>query len=203
MEDLLPLLAIGAYWLVRAMRSTKRKQAGPRPAPTGAAKAPSPFEQLMLQLEEALDAPRDAAPADADAAAAPERSEEPPRPVERQAERPPAPRAAPRPPRAVPTHFDDAGIGDYHGFDHDRHGFGQDNPLSEEAFERRPRFAPRPKTPPRRYDPHGLAPTPKPPPRRAVSWATRLRDPAAAREALVLKTIFEGPWRPRSGRNEP
>ena len=197
MEDLLPLLAIGAYWLVRAMRSSKRKQGGPRPAPTGA-KAPSPFEQLMLQLEEALDTPRDEAPADA--AAAPERSGEPPRPVERQAARPPAP----RPPRAVPTSFDDAGIGDYEGFDHDRHGFGQENPLSEEAFERRPRFAPRPTTPPRRYDPHGLAPAPKPPPRRrAVSWATRLRDPAAAREALVLKTIFEGPWRPRSRRNDP
>lgn len=200
MEDLLPLLAIAAYWIIRAVRGSNKKK-GARPAAPVATgkkavkKAPTPFEQLMAQLESALEEPN-AEPSDS-AAAVP-----PPRPVERQAERPPAPRAMPKPPRAVPIGFDSSDTGDTGGFDHDRHGFGRENPLSEEVFESRPRFAPRPATQARpRYDPHDLKRAPAPPPRRrAVSWAERLRDPAAAREALVLKTIFEGPWTPRTGR---
>lgn len=192
-EDLLPLLAFAAYWIFRAMRGSNKKKRGAQPAssaPTGQ-KAPTPFEQLMAQLEQALEEPGDADAADlAD-------------PVERQAERPPAPRAAPRPPRAVPAGFDDQGdaIGDYEGFDHEEHGFGQENPYSEEVFEQRPRFAPRPTVEAPAYDPHGLSErrSNAAPRGRAVSWSERLHDPAAAREALVLKTIFEGPWKPRTG----
>ena len=203
LADLLPLLFIAAYWLVRQFRgaSAKARRGAPpaaSPQPSGSETARTPFEELMLQLERALEEPQEK-----EQTPEPE-LDAPARPVKRHAERPPAPRAAPRPPRAVPIGFDapggDDAIGDYEGFEHERHGFGRENPLSEEVFESRPRFAPRPAGPTPRYDPHELRRAAPAPRRSAVSWADRLRDPAAAREALVLKTIFEGPWRPRSGR---
>lgn len=80
-------------------------------------------------------------------------------------------------------------------FQHQRHGFGPENPFSEETFERQPAFArrrrPTDATPV--YDPHGLkrpAPKPSVP---AARWRERLADPKRAREAFVLQTILERP----------
>ena len=203
MEDLLPLLLVAAYWAVRALRSRSAKAVKRTPEAAGStpggSQAPTPFEQLMKQLELSLQEPR----AEGEATdASPDRPPvEPARPVERHAERDSAPRAAPKPPRAVPIGFGDSAVGDFEGFEHEEHGFGAANPYSEETFERRPSFAPRPKRRDADYDPHGLRTRSAASPRRgAVSWSERLHDPAAAREALVLKTIFEGPWRPRTGR---
>ena len=213
--DLLPLLLVGAYYLLRTMRGAKRQRPPAGAEPTAnAPSAPTPFEQLMQQLEDALEEPqRQATPSDAEPVE-PARLEALPsvgdtdhagtaRPVERQAEREPAMRAAPRPPRAVPIAFEPPAVFE-EAFDHDAHGFGAENPLSEESFESRPAFSSRhrpvaPTSGPRGRRAENKAATARRP---ASRWAARLHDPAAAREALVLKTIFEGPWRPRSGRGD-
>lgn len=81
-------------------------------------------------------------------------------------------------------------------FQHEQHGYGPDNPLSEESFERRPAFSTRTPLPDltEAFDPHGLKrPGISPPPAApdAPTWRRRLADPARAREAFVLKTILE------------
>ncbi len=83
---------------------------------------------------------------------------------------------------------------------HERHGFGGENPLSEEAFEQQPAFTPTTRAVTPVYDPHGLGrsgsdgqsgdevqPT---------DWQQRLNDPKAAQDAFVLQTVFG----PRGGR---
>ena len=85
------------------------------------------------------------------------------------------------------------------GFEHERHGFGAENPFSEQSFENRPAFTPRKPAPPvRSYDPHALRSTPEPT-RRPSTWAQRLSTPEAARDALVLTEILER----RGGRRQP
>lgn len=84
-------------------------------------------------------------------------------------------------------------------FEHDAHGFGRENPLSEEVFERRPAFVTTGGT-----DPIGThAPdtvdlsTPleveKRTLKRGPSLASILRDPQRAREAFILHEVFDRP----------
>ena len=88
------------------------------------------------------------------------------------------------------------------GFEHERHGFGRENPLSEEAFERRPAFSVAPRTRKPDFDPHGLRPEPA---RSAPTRTTprtlldKLRRPQTARDALVLAEVL-GPPKGRSRR---
>ena len=87
---------------------------------------------------------------------------------------------------------------------HERHGFGRENPLSEESFERRAAFGAQPAKKKRAaYDPHGLRPIAAPaPPTVAMTPETllaRLRRADSAREAAVLVEIL-GPPKSRQPR---
>lgn len=92
----------------------------------------------------------------------------------------PSPLAAEPPPAPAPSE----------GFEHERHGFGSDNPLSEDAFEDRPAFAPRAAPATTRYDPHALRrETPRRP--TPTNWASRLASADDVRDAFILGEILE------------
>lgn len=84
-------------------------------------------------------------------------------------------------------------------FEHERHGFGAENPLSEEVFEKQPAFVTTGGT-----DPIGThAPKPadittplevrKPDISGENTLAGILRNPQRAREAFILHEVFDGP----------
>lgn len=195
--ELLPLLFIAGYYLLRgrqrAAQKRVRQEAPQRPLIEGEEPAEeprlTPFQQFLQQIDEAV------------AEAAGESVEKPPPPPAEAPSPLPAPPAKPvrpaAPMRPAPEFRAVAGSFDAKvPTDHVRHGFGSDNPLSEGAFERRPPQAPRPASRPP-LDPHGLGTAdPQPASRRTPDWRTRLQDPEAAREAFVLQTIFG----PRGGR---
>lgn len=175
--DLLPLLFIGAYYLLAGRRRAQQKRAARAPEPEArrAPAGPTPFQSFLEQLEEAM----------AEASGEPRAEPAPVRPAV-----PPAPTLPPaRDFRAPEGSFDGP-----EAVDHDAHGFGDDNPLSEEAFEQAPAFQAPVRTGTPGYDPHALAPLPDERP--ASPWETRLRDPQAAQDAFVLQTLFG----PRGGR---
>ena len=73
---------------------------------------------------------------------------------------------------------------------HQEHGFGLDQPFSEERFERLARG--------RDITEHAHEPlAPKDTPRKRSRWAETLQHPDTAQDAFVLAQIFDGPWRPR------
>lgn len=87
-------------------------------------------------------------------------------------------------------------------FEHEAHGFGRENPISEEVFEQRPAFQTRGSTTRIRQKSLGEVDltTPlevKTPTDAADSsrsdLARRLRDPERARDAFVLKEILDAP----------
>ncbi len=185
--DLLPLLAVAAYYLLRARRRAgQRQQANPRTPPEARTisepKGPTPFQQFMQQIEDAV----------AEASGETLEVDHPPEPPNAIPTPLPAPPA--KPVRPAPEFHSAQGSFDAPApVDHVRHGFGADNPLSEETFEQRPAqsLAPLHKGP--LPDPHGLqerrASDPAPIPG-VPHWRAKLRDPKAAREAFVLQTIF-------------
>ncbi len=187
--DLLPLLFVAAYYLLRGRKRVQDRQRATQASraeerTVSAPKGPTPFQQFLQQLDEAVsDAAR---PAYEDST-----PELPPRPSPL-----PAPPAKPVRPasefHAITGSFDALAP-----VDHGRHGFGAENPLSEERFEQR---APQSRTVKRGPlpDPHGLRPAPAAPPLPELPhWRAKLRDPKAVKEAFVLQTIFG----PRGGRN--
>ena len=203
--ELLPLLAVAAYYLLRgrqratAKRAPQQMQEAADAPGRGGERAPTPFQSFMQQMEEAL----------AEAAGEPEGQRRQPatppvaerEPIEVEVERstPPSPLPAPPLRPAAPTPEFRAVSGSFSGtapVDHERHGFGAQSPLSEERFERG--GAPASAAARRGYDPHRLRPAP---PRRTgrPDWRARLRDPQAARDAFVLQTLFG----PRGGRHPP
>ncbi len=103
----------------------------------------------------------------------------------------------PPPVTARPTEF--RALGE---FEHEAHGFGRENPLSEEVFEQRPAFSTRGSTDRIRRDAleeidlttplEVKAPTDS----SSSGLAHRLRDRQSARDAFVLKEIL-GPPRSR------
>ena len=192
--ELLPLLAVAAYYLLRGRQRANAKrapeemqEAAGRPGRSGEL---TPFQSFMQNMEEAL------AEAAGEPATPPVSEREP---IEVEVERTPMPSPLPAPPLrpAAPTPEFRAVSGSFSGttpVDHERHGFGLQSPLSEERFERggaRASDAAR-----RRYERDGLRPAP---PARAgrPDWRARLRDPQAARDAFVLQTLFG----PRGGRH--
>lgn len=189
--DLLPLLFIGLYYLLTSRRKARLKQAARTRAEapqedliSSEPNAPTPFQAFLEQLEEAM--------AESAEGSRTELTDVPAVPK-------PAPIPAPRletipveqiPARATPDFRPVAGSFDSPvAVDHDQHGFGQENPLSEEVFERQPAFSARRRRANSSYDPHGLRSAPNAPPP-ARDWHRRLQHPAAARDAFVLQTIF-------------
>ena len=73
-------------------------------------------------------------------------------------------------------------------------GSGDENPLSEEAFEQLPAFTETARAVTPVYDPHGLSQSGDAP--QPGKWQKRLSDPQAAQDAFVLQTVFG----PRGGR---
>ena len=157
------------------------------PSGTTEPRGSTPFQQFMEQLEEAM----------AEAAGEP-----PPKP-EKETIPPPvvtAPTPVVRPTSSIrPAEFR-AVSGSFDApkpVDHDAHGFGSENPLSEELFEGRAAFGRRPAARPETFDPHGLHTEATPTKRRRLGdLRRRLKSAEAAREAFVLQTIFG----PRGGR---
>ena len=205
--ELLPLLAVAAYYLLRGRQRANAKrapdamqEAGGERAGRGGERGPTPFESFMQQMEEAL----------AEAAGEPERGQTGPdtppvserEPIRVEVDRTPTPSPLPAPPLrpAAPTPEFRAVSGSFSGtnpVDHERHGFGFESPFSEEPFEQGRR--PASDAARRRYDPHDLKRPPRPAPqsRGRDHWRGRLRDPQAARDAFVLQTLFG----PRGGRH--
>lgn len=193
--ELIPLLLVAGYYLLAARRRAAQKRALREraldvPEVGTEERGPTPFQDFMSQLEEAMaeaagetiDEPEPPAPDPVETIALPRRPDPAPRPSEF---------------RPVFGSFDAS-----QPTDHEAHGFGPANPISEERFERFPVFHERPRTPKRSYDPHGLH-TPPPvaePGRRLGNLRRRLRDSDSAREAFVLQTIF-GPRGGRRGEN--
>lgn len=187
--DLLPLLFVGLYYLLASRRRARlRKEASERvEAPQSeliheGEPAPTPFQAFLEQLEETM---AEAAEIEEDDRAVV------PEPPPRAEVVPPAP-VVPRPVssfgpsefRAVEGSFVSA-----RPVDHEAHGFGSINPLSEETFENLPAYASRDAGPKPSYDPHSLHAR-RSLPSGGPDWRRRLRDPRAAREAFVLQTIF-------------
>lgn len=183
--DLLPLLLIAAYYLLRGRKRTeqRRKKAPQTPLVGRTASEPqglTPFQQFMQQIEDAV--------AEASGESLDETSElEPPKPVPSPLPAPPAKPVRPAPEfRAVGGSFDAP-----RPVDHVQHGFGAENPLSEESFERRSPQAPQQRSRGPLPDPHGLRQKSEPASVPGTAhWRAKLRDPKAAREAFVLQTIF-------------
>lgn len=190
--ELLPLLAVAAYYLLRGRQraNSKRVPQEMQEARGDGQRAPTPFESFMQQMEEAL----------AEAAGEPERQPEPkPEPIKVEVDRSVSTPSLPAPPVGPPVRTPEfqPAAGSFSGrspVDHERHGFGLDSPLSEERFERGRRAAPDAAR--RGYEHDGLRQTPAPRGGRG-GWSARLRDPQAARDAFVLQTIFG----PRGGRH--
>lgn len=179
-DDLLLLLILLAPLLRRLFQKAKQPQQPRVPQPSREPEHPlgtepalerapqDPLAEALRQIREALGEPPPA-PAPAPAPTPP--------PV---AKAPPPPRPSPQPERF--------GLG---GFEHDEHGFGRSNPLSEEAFEQRPRGAepaPRPRPAPPRPRPAAPANADL---RRDV--LAMLRDPHRAREAFMIQQILAPP----------
>ncbi|PAP77363.1 hypothetical protein [Rubrivirga marina] len=184
--DLLPLLFIAAYYLLSGRRKAQQRKAArerteapqealvPSSGDGARERSPTPFESFLSQLETAM--------AEASGVAAEEREVE----VKTTPVPPAALESTPaREFKSVPGSFDAPDA-----VDHGAHGFGTENPLSEEVFETAPAFAARPTSGRRDYDPHGLRPKPTPPMGASPNWRRRLGDPQTARDAFVLQTIF-------------
>lgn len=191
--DLLPLLFVAGYYLLRARRRSEQQRRREHQPPGGSVaerREPSPFQQFLQQVEDAVaesvEGPREERPREEPLA-----PPEPPAALPSPLPAPPIKPVRPAPEfRAIEGSFDAASP-----TDHVRHGFGRDNPLSEERFEQLPPHSPRPRRSGPLPDPHGLTRAPAPIPNLG-HWRSKLRDPKAAREAFVLQTIFG----PRGGR---
>jgi hypothetical protein len=92
---------------------------------------------------------------------------------------------------------------EFHGlgaFEHEEHGFGRSNPLSEEVFERQPAFQKRGATDRIEQKPLKQVDLTTPIEVKKVASASTsrspadvLRDPARAREAFIMKEVLDPP----------
>ena len=183
--DLLPLLFIGAYYLLAARRRQQQKEARERreqpgvttedrPGVRAEERGETPFQSFLSQLEEAM------------AEAANPGSSVPAPPKAETVELPPAP---PAPDLDADSTLEAASSFERGGPNpHERHGFGSENPLSEEAFEQQPAFTETARAVTPVYDPHALRSSGEAP--KPTEWQKRLSDPKAAQDAFVLQTVF-------------
>lgn len=197
--DLIPVAIVVGYLFVKLAGRSRRLEAptAKRPPARPAGRAPAgatPFEQLLARLEEANASP----------------SPRPLPPVQPLPVQPPPVQA--RRPESTMASESRRAVADYEartaaatafrtvddgrgfaeetaGYDHNRHGFGPQNPLSEPAFEAGSGADRRPAQPGRQsYDPHGLRTAPRP--AAGQSIVDRLSSPSALRDAFVLQTIL-------------
>lgn len=193
LEPLLPLLIFAIYFLIQL---GKRRGADRRPAPqpsepaseaaprVATTRAPTPFEELIRQIQQAAEETQRARQP------APPPPPEPPRPARTLAPR--------RPPPARPASPEFHAVG---GFEHERHGFDPASPFSEEAFQHLARGADVTTHAPGHldHDPHGLR-SPTDSERRAHPLVARLRNSRTAREAFALRAVLGAP---RARRRRP
>lgn len=189
--DLILLLILLAPLLRRLFGKDQKKAPRPKREPaderiaSSRAAADDPLAEALRQIREAMAEPE---PESASSTASPRPFPDRPRPL------------APPPAREPEFH----GLG---AFEHDEHGFGQSNPISEEVFEhRRAVPAPRKSTAPlkqkalKKVDlstpievkPVGASERP--------DYARMLDDHTRLREAFVLKEILDPPRSVRSKR---
>jgi len=173
LAEFFPLLLFILYALLRGLRGRKKAPQQATPAPgvepgqtPQSAQPQTDFDELARHLESLISG----SPVEA----------KPPPP-------PPEPRYEPE------FHSSEVEIDEAASFQHQQHGFGAENPLSEESFERQPAFAPTRRSAKTSFDPHALKRQPEVPKAPASNWRTRLADPKRAREAVVLQTILERP----------
>ena len=172
--DLLPFLALLVYAVLRALGARNKAARTSASAPGDAAPDENPnarpqtdFDELARHLESLISGV----------------------PVEATPPPPPEPRYKPE------FHSSEVNVDESASFQHQAHGFGPANPLSEEMFERQPAFrrTPSPRASLEAFDPHGLKRPIEPPAPSGSRWKKRLADPKRAREAFVLQTILERP----------
>jgi hypothetical protein len=214
LENLLPFILLFIYFLSRLGRQrneqarpgTPDRPAAPSPPQAAPPRAPTPFEELIRQIqlaaEEAKQAQAPPASAPSSRGASPPSGQAAPtrRGARTQAFAPPPGEFAPPAPRAlvpVPAPPSRPGTPEFHepgGFEHDRHGFTLESPFSEEAFEELARGADVSEHAPGHldYDPHRLA-RPLETPTRPHPLIARLRRPGAARDAFALREILDAP----------
>lgn len=183
LDALLPFIIMIIYFLASARKRGKkgRKSGTPQPVPSTTEQEkqgrPNRFQDLLRQIQEAAE--------EAQQAQRPQPAEEPNHWES-----------------GTPNFEEDAtyALGGTQDFDHDEHGFGTDNPFSEEAFE----AAPRNPTPPQHapghldYNPHktGLGTLDKPAHRKRARRHPKvatLMSPRGLRDAFVLKQILDEP----------
>lgn len=155
----------------------------PLPRPDDAARRPEvedPLADALRQIREAL----------GEVEPEPEPAPPPPSPPKPLPERP-------RPVLPAPVREPEfRGLG---AFEHEEHGFGRSNPLSEEVFERQPAFQKRGATDRIEQKPLKQVDLTTPIEVKKVTQATRetaadvLRDPARAREAFIMKEVLGPP----------
>lgn len=185
--ELIILLAFILFSLFGRSKKKKRPKPTPQPAEKKE-KQPSFFDEILQELEEK---------------AQQETQPEPePSPVPTEARRGNAQRArqpvSPENPLAQEEAFEHVGRG---RTPHEDHGFSPDRPFSEEAFEQQPLDPPPPS-----HEAGHLTETPhvsldKRLPRRTTQqtsasarhWRKRLQNQKNARDAIVLKEIFDRP----------
>ena len=170
--EFFPILLFVLYAVLRAI-SARSKGANPNAAPEGRADAPerpqpTGLDELTRHLELLVGG---------------DLQSEPQRPKPK-----PEPRYEPE------FQSSEAAIDESASFRHEEHGFGRENPLSEQVFESMPALSgsvARRDTP-GVFDPHALKKTAEPS-RTRSRWRERLASSSGAREAFVFKTIFERP----------
>ncbi len=182
-ESLLPFLFLLIYFLagVRKRRAKGSVPVTSESPDVAQPRARTPFEEIIRQIQEAAEK----------AQAGPQQS------------LPDVPLAVDAAPVKAPPALDfspNPAFLEPGAFDHDKHGFGTENPFSEEAFELQPQSPPPPPHAPRHleYNPHKST-------RRAGQdnrmrkkphpIVARLRRPGGLEEALILKEILDRPKR--------
>jgi hypothetical protein len=194
--DLLILLLFLFPVLSRLFGGKKKptpQRTRPLPRPDDAARRPEAEDPLADALRQIREALGEVEPEPAPEPAPP--TPEPPKPLPER----------PRPVLPKPVREPEfRGLG---AFEHEEHGFGRSNPLSEEVFERQPAFQNRGATdrieqkPLKQVDlttPIEVKKVAGPTLRRTT--ADVLRDPARAREAFIMKEVLDPPRSRRSGR---
>lgn len=189
--DSIEIIILLAFILFSLFGRSKKKKKRPAPAPQPAGKTekqPSFFDEILRELEQQAQqgTHREPEPTPTSVEADIETSRDARRPVPQEN------------PFAGEEAFEQSGRGHT---PHEEHGFGSDSPFSEETFERLPLDPPPPL-----HEPGHLTETPhaslgKPLARQttpqtspsARRWRKRLQDPKNARDAIVLKEIFDRP----------
>ena len=179
-------------------RSASREPDAGRQRPQPEPRAETPFQDALRQIREALEeAQQEPSARQEQPAPQPPPLPHPTRKPTRLPDPHPSPLAAPPPIRLDRrTGFESESVFERGPSAHERHGFGRENPLSEESFERRPVFAPEPGARhPAAFDPHRLRQPPAavPASRRQATLLERLRRPSTAQDALIMAEVLGPP----------